>query len=141
MGTASEPVSMQKRELTTQSDATYGLAAVSHREPYHDDYIYDTTAGEGVYAYVVDSGIRVTHNEFEGRAEQAYTAYPGETEDNLGHGTHVAGTVGGTTYGVAKKTSLFAVKVLDANGQGSKCVFSPFLVFPPPYLSPNRQLY
>jgi subtilisin family serine protease len=126
MGTASEPISIQKRALTTQSDATYGLAAVSHREPNHDDYIYDTKAGEGVYAYVVDTGIRVTHDEFEGRAEHVYTAYPGETEDTFGHGTHVAGTIGGKTYGVAKKATLLAVKVFKGRTASTSTILGGY---------------
>lgn len=73
--------------------------------------MYDSRAGEGTFAYVVDSGIRITHDDFEGRAENAFTAFAGIYTDIIGHGTHVSGTIGGKTYGVAKKTKLLNVKV------------------------------
>ncbi|KAF3939558.1 Oryzin [Dactylella cylindrospora] len=157
---------------TIQLDSTWGLDRISHFKfprdgtpPY--EYVYNgETAGRGTFVYVLDTGIRVTHEEFEGRASWGYNAFKrdtgaisaalavaGGTVDNPpidddtddeeasdapdtasesstvpddsndvdynGHGTHCAGTVGGKTYGVAKKTFLVAVKVLNYKGKGS----------------------
>ncbi|KAF3006546.1 hypothetical protein E8E13_005977 [Curvularia kusanoi] len=89
-------------------------------EPGNMTYIFDDSAGEGTCAYVLDTGIFVEHPDFEGRAEHLVN-FSGEEskEDDVGHGTHVAGTIGSRTYGVAKKTQLYAVKVLDSSGSGS----------------------
>jgi subtilisin family serine protease len=92
---------------------------VSHqtRQTGSTSYTYDTSAGEGTCVYVVDTGIATEHPEFEGRATfLANFAGDGKNSDGNGHGTHCAGTVGSKSYGVAKKTKLYAVKVLDASG-------------------------
>ncbi|RYP64566.1 hypothetical protein DL770_009175 [Monosporascus sp. CRB-9-2] len=82
-------------------------------------HIYYDSAGEGTYTYVIDSGIYTAHPDFEGRASFGATFVDGEDEsDRNGHGTHVAGTIGSATYGVAKKTELIAVKVLAEDGKG-----------------------
>ena len=74
----------------------------------------------GVTAYVIDTGIRFTHQEFGGRATSGFDAIDGGSADDChGHGTHVAGTIGGSTYGVAKQVTLVAVRVLDCQGSGS----------------------
>ncbi|KAI9735435.1 MAG: Subtilisin-like protease 2 [Claussenomyces sp. TS43310] len=105
--------------LTTQADATWGLGRISHQETDSTDYIYDTTAGSGATVYVVDTGIYIGHEEFGGRAKWGANYVSGsENTDENGHGTHCSGTIGGSTYGVAKKVSLVAVKVLNKNGQG-----------------------
>ena len=71
-------------------------------------------------AYIIDTGIRISHTEFGGRATSGFDAVDGGPADDCnGHGTHVAGTVGGTTYGVAKQVSLIAVRVLDCSGSGA----------------------
>ncbi|HEY7770899.1 S8 family peptidase [Longimicrobium sp.] len=105
----------------TQSGATWGLDRIDQRDlPLNSTYNY-TPTGAGVNAYIIDTGILTTHNEFGGRAVSGYTAISdgrGTTDCN-GHGTHVAGTVGGTTYGVAKGVKLYAVRVLDCAGSGS----------------------
>ena len=105
---------------TTQSNATWGLDRIDQRAlPLSTTYAYNNT-GAGVTAYIIDTGIRLAHNEFGSRAVSGYDAVDGGSADDCnGHGTHVAGTVGGTTYGVAKGVSLVAVRVLDCGGSGS----------------------
>ncbi|KAL7627997.1 hypothetical protein AAE478_002193 [Parahypoxylon ruwenzoriense] len=108
--------------LTSQSAAPWDLVRISSREPNTTtDYKYDVSAGEDTYAYIIDTGIFVDHPEFEGRASFGanFVAGSGNDSDENGHGTHVAGTTGSITYGVAKKTNLVAVKVLGADGSGS----------------------
>lgn len=104
----------------SQSGAPWGLARISSQEPGGSTYTFDSSAGEGTCAYIIDTGIYAEHNDFGGRATFLKNfAGDGDDTDGNGHGTHVAGTIGGTTYGVAKKTKLFGVKVLDADGAGS----------------------
>nr|CAD24290.1 subtilisin-like protease PR1D [Metarhizium acridum] len=115
-----------KRDLTTQESAPWGLAAISHREANAAGYIHDTAAGAGTFGYVVDSGVRTTHQEFEGRASTGWTGYPGDESDTLGHGTHVAGTVGGKTFGVAKKATIISVKVFQGKEGSTSIVLAGF---------------
>ncbi|KAK3375616.1 peptidase S8/S53 domain-containing protein [Lasiosphaeria ovina] len=107
-------------EYVTQSNVPWGLARISHRTTGATSYVYDASAGAGTCSYVIDTGIYVNHTQFAGRATWlANFAGDGKDSDGNGHGTHVAGTIGGTDYGVAKKTLLYAVKVLDSGGSGS----------------------
>ncbi|KAJ1679119.1 proteinase B [Spiromyces aspiralis] len=104
--------------------APWGLARISHREPLSfgnfDKYIYDPNGGEGVTAYVVDTGININHEDFESRAVWGKNMVDDNIEnDGNGHGTHVAGTIAGKRFGVAKKVRVVAIKVLDSNGSGS----------------------
>jgi subtilisin family serine protease len=105
----------------TQSDATWGIDRVDQRNlPLNKTYTYNTTASN-VTAYIIDTGIRTSHSEFGGRASVGTDTVGGgqNGQDCNGHGTHVAGTVGGKTYGVAKGVKLVAVRVLDCNGSGT----------------------
>lgn len=103
----------------TQSPATWGIDRIDQRSlPLSNSFTY-TATGAGVTAYIVDTGITYGHNEFGGRASFGYDAFGGNGADCNGHGTHVAGTVGGSTYGVAKGVNLVAVRVLDCGGSGS----------------------
>lgn len=111
---------LEKKAYVTQSSSTWGLARISHVALGSSSYTYDDSAGANTCAYVIDTGISTTHPEFEGRATfLANYAGDGSNTDGNGHGTHVAGTIGSKTYGVAKKTKLYAVKVLDASGSGT----------------------
>lgn len=123
--------------IVTQQNPPYGLARISSRAAGTTEYRYDESAGDGTFAYIIDTvtsirffpsplstntvqGIFAAHNDFGGRAVFAANfAEDGEDFDGNGHGTHVAGTTGSHTYGVAKKTSLIGVKVLDAEGSGA----------------------
>jgi len=105
----------------TQSNATWGLDRIDQRElPLDGLYEYGTTAPD-VFAFIIDTGIRADHVDFSGRVQAGATAIEDGrgTADCNGHGTHVAGTVGGTTWGAAKAVQLVPVRVLDCNGAGT----------------------
>ena len=103
----------------TQSNPPWGLDRIDQRNlPLSATYTYNWT-GSGVRAYVIDTGIRTTHTQFGGRASNVFDAFGGNGADCNGHGTHVAGTIGGSTYGVAKSSMPRGVRVLDCNGSGS----------------------
>ena len=103
----------------TQNNATWGLDRIDSTNR-NGTYVYNST-GAGVNAYIMDTGIRSAHAEFGGRVRSGATAIQDGrgTEDCNGHGTHVAGTVGGRTFGVAKNVNLIPVRVLGCNGSGS----------------------
>ncbi|KAJ5037329.1 uncharacterized protein L3040_007505 [Drepanopeziza brunnea f. sp. 'multigermtubi'] len=105
--------------LTSQTGATWGLGRISHTLQDSTTYIYDSTAGSGTTVYVVDTGILTTHTQFGGRATFGANYVDRSNTDGNGHGTHCAGTIAGSTYGVAKAAKLVAVKVLAADGSGT----------------------
>lgn len=105
----------------TQSPATWGIDRIDQRAlPLSNSYTYDFT-GAGVTAYIIDTGILFSHSEFSGRATSGWDFVDNDSDatDCNGHGTHVAGTVGGATYGVAKGVSLVALRVLNCSGSGT----------------------
>jgi subtilisin family serine protease len=103
----------------TQSNPPWGLDRIDQRNrPLNANYTFNHT-GAGVFAYVIDTGIRTAHTQFGGRAANVFDAFGGNGQDCNGHGTHVSGTIGGSTYGVAKSVNLRGVRVLDCNGSGS----------------------
>jgi len=108
-------------QYSKQVNASWNLARVSSRSrPLGRNYFYDSSAGEGVVVYVVDTGINIKHKDFEGRAKWGITIPKFDSDvDQNGHGTHCAGIIGGKTYGVAKKATMVAVKVLRSDGSGS----------------------
>jgi subtilisin family serine protease len=110
----------QDAEVRIDTHVTWGLDRIDQRSlPLSDAYTTSNT-GAGVRAYIIDTGVRFDHAELGGRAVSGYDAVDGGSADDCnGHGTHVAGTVGGSTYGVAKSVALIAVRVLDCGGSGS----------------------
>ncbi|MGW3399757.1 S8 family peptidase [Streptomyces hydrogenans] len=110
------------RADATQTNAPWGLDRIDQASlPLSGTFTYPDSAGAGVTAYVIDTGVRISHGEFAGRAVNGYDAVEGDTvaQDGNGHGTHVATTIAGSTYGVAKAAKVVAVRVLDANGSGT----------------------
>jgi subtilisin family serine protease len=106
----------------TQTSAPWGLDRIDQADtPLSGTYTYPDSAGSGVTVYVIDTGVRITHTQISGRASYGYDAIDGDTtaQDGNGHGTHVATTIAGSTYGVAKSAGIVGVRVLDNNGSGT----------------------
>ena len=140
---------MKSTALLSQSNAPAGLGSISHAEAGNSSYVFDSSAGAGIVAYVVDTGIRTTHSVSCAKCQQVLTtnlqgiprscnlgrkhgehncelivpvissSLTFQNTDENGHGSHVSGTIAGATYGVAKSASLVAVKVLDGDGAGT----------------------
>ncbi|WP_455358670.1 S8 family serine peptidase [Streptomyces sp. SYSU K21746] len=107
---------------TQPSPPSWGLDRIDQRNlPLNQSYTYPDKAGEGVTAYVIDTGVRISHSDFGGRASYGYDAIDNDNtaQDGHGHGTHVAGTVAGNAYGVAKKAKIVGVRVLNNQGSGT----------------------
>lgn len=102
----------------TQTNPPWGLDRIDQRSGLSGTYSYGRN-GYGVTAYIIDSGIDTAHPDFGGRARNVFDAYGGSGQDCNGHGTHVAGTVGGSTFGVAKGVQLRGVRVLGCDNRGS----------------------
>ncbi|CAB4394734.1 unnamed protein product [Rhizophagus irregularis] len=120
---------LEKR--TVQSNAPFNLDRIDQKDfPLDGNYNFPTNAGSGVNIYVVDTGIDLKNIEFEGRASfgGSFCTNCTSTDDN-GHGTNVAGIIGGKKFGVSKKTKLIAVKVLNQDGQGSSLTVTAGLSF------------
>ncbi|MER0448971.1 S8 family serine peptidase [Streptomyces sp. Edi4] len=107
---------------TQTNPPSWGLDRIDQTGTAGDGaYTYPAAAGQGVTAYVIDTGVRISHQDFGGRASYGFNAVDNndKADDGNGHGTHVAGTIAGTAHGVAKKAKIVAVRVLDDNGSGS----------------------
>jgi len=107
-----------------ERNAPWGLARISHRDRLtmstFNKYLYDSRGGEGVTVYVIDTGININHEDFGGRAVWGITVPQNDLDiDGNGHGTHVAGTIAGSKYGVSKEAKVVAIKVLRSNGSGT----------------------
>ncbi len=113
-----------KESPSLEKNAPWGLARISHRDALNfgdfNKYLYSADGGEGVDAYVIDTGTNIDHVDFEGRASWGKTIPAGDEDiDGNGHGTHCSGTIAGKKFGVAKKANVYAVKVLKSNGSGT----------------------
>ena len=104
-----------------QTGAPWGLARISHRKPGSTEYVFEENGG--TYIYILDTGVRITHQLFEGRASRGPNFVGGSDDDLYGHGTHVAGIASSQTYGVARFSNIIAVKILD-DGGSSTCMCS-----------------
>ncbi|MBC9711446.1 S8 family peptidase [Streptomyces sp. TRM66268-LWL] len=116
----------QDTKVTTQhtqpDPPSWGLDRIDQTDPPLDSsYTWPESAGAGVKVYVLDTGVRISHQDFGGRAHNGWDFIDGDpvAEDGFGHGTHVAGTIAGEQYGVAKQAEIVAVRVLDDEGAGS----------------------
>ncbi|MFC0029675.1 S8 family serine peptidase [Micromonospora chaiyaphumensis] len=105
---------------TQTNPPSWGLDRIDQRNlPLNSSYTYPNTAGN-VRAYIIDTGVLFGHNDFGGRAVSGFDAVDGGSADDCnGHGTHVAGTVGGSSYGVAKGVQIVGVRVLNCQGSGT----------------------
>ncbi|WP_431034087.1 S8 family peptidase [Streptomyces sp. P6-2-1] len=109
-------------EATQSNPPSWGLDRIDQKSlPLNGSYTYPDSAGQGVTAYVIDTGVRITHQDFGGRASYGYDAVDKDNtaQDGNGHGTHVAATIAGTSFGVAKKAKVVGVRVLNNAGSGT----------------------
>jgi subtilisin family serine protease len=121
-GVASVQVSHKFSVSDTQANPpSWGLDRVDQKDLPLDNAYTPTNGGEGVTAFIIDTGVRATHETFGGRVSGGFDAIDGDDnpDDGFGHGTHVAGTIGGTEYGLAKSVAITPVRVLDDTGSGT----------------------
>lgn len=116
ISTPSEGTSRLSRRAV-QTSAPWNLARISHRARGSTEYVYQPTSG--TYAYILDTGVKVTHPKFQGMATFGFNAVGGSNDDVNGHGTHLAGIVSSQTYGVARFATIISVKILGDSGSGS----------------------
>ncbi|KAG0759436.1 hypothetical protein G6F57_009192 [Rhizopus arrhizus] len=133
----------QKRNFVTQWNVpSWGIARINHRD-LQDLTLYtvEEAAGAGIHVYVLDSGIQEDHPDFEGRAhtEANFITYE-DSGDHSGHGTHVAGIIGGNIFGVAKKTFVHAIKILDRNGDGTTSALLQAIAHIAQFHEPSRSI-
>jgi len=119
-----DPIVEEQCDSETEKNSPWGLARISHRKPLSfgtfNKYLYAGEGGEGVDAYVIDTGTNIDHVDFEGRAKWGTTIITGQPDvDGNGHGTHCSGTIAGKKYGVAKKATVYAVRTLRSDGSGT----------------------
>ncbi|KAF2679908.1 cuticle-degrading protease [Lentithecium fluviatile CBS 122367] len=100
-----------------QTNAPWNLARISHRQSGSTEYVYQPTTG--TFVYILDTGVKVTHQAFQGRASFGFNAVGGSNEDANGHGTHLAGIVSSQTYGVVRFAGIISVKVLGDSGSST----------------------
>lgn len=117
VGTKDFPEGRRRQARDVQANAPWGLARISHRAKGATDYVFDRTSN--TYVYVLDTGVKISHSKFEGRASYGYNAVGGTSDDESGHGTHVAGTASSQTYGVARFANIISVKVMGKDGSGT----------------------
>lgn len=97
----------------------WNLGSISHRSGTDHDYIYDNGGLHKAFVFVLDTGVRTTHEDFSGRAHQGWNAFGTAWGNGAEHGTHVAGIIAGSTSGVAKTAEIIAVRVMDDYGNGT----------------------
>jgi cerevisin len=113
-------VSIHRNTASQENPPSWGLPRTNQREfESKEEYIFPAGSGSGVDVYVVDTGVFIEHKDFEGRASWGFSTIAAPDVDGNGHGTHVATTIAGKKYGIAKKAHIIAVRVLNASGSGT----------------------
>ncbi|XP_071504786.1 aqualysin-1-like [Diadema antillarum] len=119
-GVVSQEAVLVTEDRTFENDvANWGLDRIDQRSNRLDGKFFINGSGNGVHVYILDSGLRPTHKDIAGRAHVAYDAYGGSGFDIDGHGTHCAGIVAGTEYGVAKKANVYGIRIIRGHHKGS----------------------